>query len=61
MVLFKKPVISLRSPVLWKTLCVLLLLLVGWLIYLDAQIRHQFEGQRWTLPAQVYARALEIH
>ena len=30
------------------------------LIYIDAQIRHRFEGHRWSLPAKVYARPLEL-
>lgn len=30
------------------------------LVYLDAQIRHRFEGHRWSLPAKVYARPLEL-
>jgi penicillin-binding protein 1B len=29
-------------------------------VYLDTQIRHKFEGRRWSLPARVYARPLEI-
>jgi penicillin-binding protein 1B len=61
MALFKKDIFSFRSPVFWKVLTVVLLLLLGWLIYLDAQIRYKFEGQRWTMPAQVFARALEIY
>jgi len=28
---------------------------------LDAQVRHHFEGERWALPARVYARPLEIY
>lgn len=28
---------------------------------LDRQIVHQFEGRRWDLPAQVYARPLEVY
>ncbi|HEY3487148.1 MAG TPA: penicillin-binding protein 1B, partial [Gammaproteobacteria bacterium] len=37
-------------------------LLFGFLfcIYLDAEIRTKFEGRRWSLPARVYARPLEI-
>lgn len=31
------------------------------LIYLDAQIREQFEGKRWALPAKVYARPLDLY
>lgn len=44
-----------------KCLLVLTLLLSAWIIYLDAQVRYKFEGQRWSLPAQVYARSLEIY
>ncbi|HED15366.1 MAG TPA: penicillin-binding protein 1B, partial [Gammaproteobacteria bacterium] len=29
--------------------------------YLDYMIRDQFEGKRWSLPARVYARPLEIY
>lgn len=44
-----------------KSLIVVLLIGMLWVIYLDAQVRYRFEGQRWQLPAQVYARALEIY
>lgn len=46
---------------LFKLALVGLVLGAAWAIYLDAQIRPKFEGQRWALPAQVYARALEIY
>ena len=49
-----------RRPTFYKLLSVLLLLFSLWVIYLDAQVRYKFEGKRWALPAQVYARALEI-
>ena len=29
--------------------------------YLDHQVREQFEGKRWEIPARVYARPLEIY
>jgi penicillin-binding protein 1B len=29
--------------------------------YLDSVIRHKFEGKRWSLPAVVYARPLEVY
>lgn len=45
---------------LWKLLLVLILLAAGWVLYLDATIRDRFEGQRWDIPARVYARPLEI-
>ena len=31
------------------------------MFYLDAQIRTKFEGKRWSLPAKVYARPLEMY
>ena len=45
---------------LFKLATVLLVLGVVILIYLDAQIRHRFEGHRWSLPAKVYSRPLEL-
>lgn len=35
--------------------------LAALLIYLDAQVRTQFDGKKWKLPAKVYARALHIY
>jgi penicillin-binding protein 1B len=32
-----------------------------YVVYLDAVIRIKFEGKRWSLPARVYARPLEIY
>jgi penicillin-binding protein 1B len=29
-----------------------------YVIYLDRMVTHQFEGRRWTLPAQVFAAPL---
>lgn len=40
---------------------VLFALLAGYIAILDRQIVRQFEGRRWDLPAQVYARPLEIY
>ncbi|MEH6443437.1 MAG: penicillin-binding protein 1B [Oceanospirillaceae bacterium] len=31
------------------------------LFYLDAQIREKFEGKRWSIPAKVYARPLDLY
>jgi len=44
-----------------KCFSVICVCFVAWLIYLDAQVRYKFEGKRWALPAQVYARALEVY
>lgn len=35
-------------------------LLAGWMIHLDTVVREKFSGQRWTIPAKVYARPLEV-
>ncbi len=35
--------------------------LLAYVAWLDSQVRHQFEGKRWALPAQVYARPLELY
>src|SRR5690606_34677860 len=40
---------------------VLLAVVAAWVYVLDQQIVRQFEGRRWNLPAQVYARPLELH
>ena len=39
----------------------LLLIFSAYVLYLDQQVRTQFEGKRWALPAHVYARALELY
>ncbi len=35
--------------------------LLVWIVYLDRIITAQFEGRRWTLPAQVFAEPLELY
>lgn len=69
----KKPPASSRpkkNPPSWKQrvwswswrLAILLTLALGvWLVYLDAQVRSQFDGNKWTLPAKVYARPLSLY
>ena len=32
-----------------------------WLLWLDHRIQTEFEGKRWSLPARVYARAMEVY
>ena len=39
----------------------LMLVFVAYVVYLDQQVKTQFEGKRWALPAHVYARALELY
>jgi penicillin-binding protein 1B len=52
----------LRTLGRWLILPLLGLTLVGVLygIYLDQVVQTRFEGRRWTLPARVYARPLEL-
>ena len=38
-----------------------LIALLAWLLYLDRIVTAQFEGRRWTLPAQVYAEPMELY
>jgi len=37
------------------------LLLILWVAYLDYEVRTKFEGKRWSVPAKVYARPLELY
>jgi len=46
---------------LWKIGLIGLLLFSLYVIYLDMRITQSFEGQRWALPARVFARPLELH
>lgn len=52
-----------RGPARWFWLGGLAMLaaLAGYVAYLDTEVRSQFEGKRWALPAQVYARPLELY
>jgi penicillin-binding protein 1B len=40
---------------------ILLVSALLYVVYLDAVIRIKFEGKRWSLPARVYARPMEIY
>ncbi|WP_439886288.1 penicillin-binding protein 1B [Pseudomonas sp. MBLB4123] len=39
---------------------VALVVLAGFAVYLDAVVQEKFSGKRWTVPAKVYARPLEL-
>ncbi|MGD8498690.1 MAG: transglycosylase domain-containing protein, partial [Chromatiales bacterium] len=46
----------------WRWLALgLAALLLGYAVYLDFRVRHEFEGKRWSLPARVFARPLELY
>lgn len=44
----------------WRLAIAGTLALVALLIYLDARVQERFSGQRWAVPAKVYARPLEL-
>ena len=50
-----------RSFPWFKLLLVLLLVMGGYVVWLDIQVTTQFTGKRWSLPARVYARPLDLY
>lgn len=48
---------------LWVLYALLLIVAVlgVWTLYLDSVVRAKFEGKKWSLPARVYARPLELY
>lgn len=34
---------------------------LAWVAWLDIQVLHQFSGKKWSVPARVYARPLEVY
>ena len=50
----------LKRPLL-GVLAAVVLLGALYVVYLDRLVTHQFQGRRWTLPAQVYAAPLELY
>ena len=44
-----------------KLSIIITVLLAGYLIFLDIKIIYKFEGKKWSLPAHVYARTLELY
>ncbi|NWA04610.1 penicillin-binding protein 1B [Pseudomonas gingeri] len=58
----KPPSGGLRPWLGWalKLSLVGLVVLAGFAVYLDAVVQEKFSGKRWTIPAKVYARPLEL-
>jgi len=46
---------------LFKLGLLALLLVGGYAVYLDGIVQEKFSGKRWTIPAKVYARPLELY
>ncbi|NIN34505.1 MAG: hypothetical protein GTO60_05210, partial [Gammaproteobacteria bacterium] len=40
---------------------ILLICAAAWVLWLDHNIRLEFEGKKWSLPARVYASPLELY
>lgn len=57
---------AVKAPRRWLTWLlsfslVVLAAFTMWLVYLDAQVRERFDGNKWTLPAKVFARPLSLY
>ncbi|QCZ94835.1 penicillin-binding protein 1B [Salinimonas iocasae] len=48
------------SGFFFKLILVAIIVVVGYTIYLDAQIKHTFSGNKWEVPAQIFARPLTL-
>ena len=46
---------------LWLVVITLLLGVLLYTLYLDRVVQARFEGQRWSLPAKVYGRSLDLY
>lgn len=46
---------------IWRLSIVVAVILVAYMSYLDVKILTQFDGKKWSLPARVYARPLELY
>lgn len=58
---FFKKILGIIWSLSWKFALVATLCVVFYMVYLDAKITRQFEGNKWQLPAQVYARAMTFY
>ncbi len=55
-----------RTPARWRKYVAplvtsLVLMAIAYVFYLDVNVRSQFEGKRWAVPASVYARPMELY
>ncbi len=53
--------ISFIKKLLFRGVILSILLLTGYTFYLNNIVSEKFEGRRWSIPARVYARALELY
>ena len=57
----KSRIFSWIFSVTWKSTLAVSLCAILYFIYLDSKITRQFEGNKWQLPAQIYARAMTFY
>jgi len=55
-----KSTLTLLRPVIIFFLAIFILSFVLWAALLDYKVREKFEGKRWSVPAKVYSRPLEL-
>lgn len=58
---FKQRVLQTTWNIVWKGSLACLVMIAFYVIYLDAKVTRQFDGNKWQLPVQVFARAMTFH
>lgn len=58
--IFSKVFGLLKSPFVYITLIILILVGAIYVAYLDSEVRGRFEGRIWAVPSKVFARSLEL-
>ncbi|AZZ97204.1 penicillin-binding protein 1B [Pseudoalteromonas sp. R3] len=58
---FRRRVLSTLWSLCWKLSLAMVFAVAGYVVYLDAKVSRQFEGNKWQLPVQVYARAMSFY
>ncbi|MCF6436066.1 penicillin-binding protein 1B [Pseudoalteromonas sp. MMG022] len=58
---FRQRTLATCWRLLWKGTLAIVVLVSFYIIYLDSKITRQFEGSKWQLPVQVYARAMNFY
>ena len=55
-------IINFAAKIRWRYILIFTLLICSsYILYLDFVVQKQFDGKRWSLPAKVFARPLELY
>jgi penicillin-binding protein 1B len=57
----KRSFLKVIWSIFWKLSLAVIVTMALYFIYLDSKITRQFEGNKWQLPAQVYARSMSFY